>query len=210
MIRSTALVYAASLLFFLSPLFGQSPDRPRKGRRGGPEARQGDEGSKKSDIKPYDEVITDETKTDAGLFYVHRKDETVYFEIPRETLDREMLWVTQIERTQSGFGYGGTSVGNRVVRWELRDKRVLLRDVKYQIRADVTDPIRNAVQGTSLAPIIKVFDIKAWGKDRLGRGRDQLPDDRQIRVRSRPVGGRRSGLRRLSRRHRGRHLPRGW
>ena len=77
-----------------------------------------------------------------------------------------MLWVTQIEKTQSGFGYGGTGAGNRVVRWELREKKVLLRDVKYRIRADGDDSVKNAVEATSLEPIIKTFDVKAWGKDK--------------------------------------------
>ena len=43
---------------------------------------------------------------------------------------------------------------------------ILLRDVKYQIRADVDDPVRNAVEATSLEPIIQVFAVKAWGKDK--------------------------------------------
>ena len=47
-------------------------------------------------------------------------------------LGKEMLWVTQIEQTQSGYGYGGSPVGDRVVRWEQRGDDILLRDVKYE------------------------------------------------------------------------------
>jgi hypothetical protein len=117
-------------------------------------------------IKPYDKVITKDAKTSAGLFLVHRLDDKVYFEIPVEELRKEMLWVTQIQQTQTGHGYGGAPVGDRVVRWEQRGNDVLLRDVKYEIRADVSDPIKDAVEATSLEAIIAVFPVQAFGKDK--------------------------------------------
>ncbi len=117
-------------------------------------------------IKPYDKVITKDAKTSAGLFLVHRLDDKVYFEIPAEELRKEMLWVTQLQQTQAGYSYGGEPVGDRVVRWEQRGNDVLLRDVKYEIRADVTDPIKDAVEATSLEAIIAVFPVQAYGKDK--------------------------------------------
>ncbi len=121
---------------------------------------------KKEAIQPYDKVITKEAKSDAGLFLVHRIEEDLFFEIPRDLLGKPMLWVTQIARTQAGHGYGGTGVGNRVVRWDLEGKKILLRDVKFRIRADTDDVhAREAVERTSLAPIIATFPVKAWGKD---------------------------------------------
>src|SRR6185437_1890065 len=105
-------------------------------------------------------------KTSAGLFLVHRIDDKIFFEIPTEELGKEMLWVTQLEQTQAGHSYAGEPVGDRVVRWEQRGNDVLLRDVKYEIRADVTDPIRDAVKATSLEAIIAVFPIQAFGKDK--------------------------------------------
>ena len=116
--------------------------------------------------KPYDEVITEKMTTDTGLFTVHRDGDDVYFEIPPSELDQEMVWVTQIAGTQAGFSWAGMPVGDRVVRWEQRGDRVLLRDVKYDIRADVDDPIRLAVEATTVAPIIHVFDVAAYGKDK--------------------------------------------
>ncbi|TDJ71042.1 MAG: DUF5117 domain-containing protein, partial [Planctomycetota bacterium] len=125
-----------------------------------------DKSDKKDAIKPYDEVVKEDFETSVGLFLVHRGDDKVFFEIPEDALGLDMLWVTQIAETQAGFGYGGTSVGNRVVRWELRGDDVLLRDIKYQIRGDENDSVRYSVKATSLAPIIAVFHIKAWGKDK--------------------------------------------
>ena len=120
------------------------------------ESKKSDEEKKPETIKPYHKVITKEAKSDPGLFLVHRVDDKFYFEIPTNEFGKEFLWVTQIERTQAGFGYGGTPVGNRVVRWELRQKDVLLRDVKYTIRTDDSDSMRHSVEATSLESIIRV------------------------------------------------------
>ena len=117
-------------------------------------------------MKPYDEVIPDSAETKRGVFLVHRVGDDLFYEIPTDAFGDEFLWVTQIAKTQAGHGFGGTSVGDRVVRWELRGEKVLLRDVKYELRADVDDPVRNAVEATSLEPIIMSFEVKAWGKDR--------------------------------------------
>ena len=118
-------------------------------------------------IKPYDEVITKDAKSSPGLFIVHRVDDKVYFEIPIAALGKDMLWVTQMERTPSDmFARAGSPVGNRVVRWEQKGDDVLLRDINYRIRADVKDPIRDAVEASSLKPIIDVFPVKAYGKDK--------------------------------------------
>jgi hypothetical protein len=97
---------------------------------------------------------------------VHQLDNKVFYEITTDQLGADMLWVTQIEETAAGFSYAGMPVRDRVVRWELREETVLLRDVKYAIRADVEDPIKDAVQRTSLAPIIRAFPVVAWGKDK--------------------------------------------
>ncbi len=120
----------------------------------------------KGNIKPYDDVITNDAKSDAGLFMVHRLEDKIFYEIPTDLLGKPMLWVTQIERTQSGYGYGGSPVGDRVLRWEQRGEDILLRDVRFGIRADAKDPIKDAVAASTVEAIIEVFPIKAYGKDK--------------------------------------------
>ena len=80
-------------------------------------------------IRPYERVITKEAKSDTGVFTVHRIGERLYYEIPVEQLNKEFLWVSQIARTAPGAGQGGQAAGNRVVRWERRGNRVLLRSI---------------------------------------------------------------------------------
>ena len=43
---------------------------------------------------------------------------------------------------------------------------VLLREVQYLIRADVEDPIKNAVEASSVEPILAAFPVQAYGKDK--------------------------------------------
>lgn len=129
------------------------------------EPGDGPEGNKDDDsgIKPYADVITDEAVSDDGVFMVHRIKEKVFYEIPVAELDVEFLWVSQIARTTAGVGFGGQPLGNRVVRWERRGDRVLLRSVSYQIVADPERPIAQAVAAANNDAILKVFDIAAVG-----------------------------------------------
>lgn len=124
-------------------------------------------GASASAIKPYDEVITKEAKSDKGLFTTHIVGDKLYYEIPPEALGQELLWVTQISQTTAGFSYAGMPVQDRVVRWEKRGEQVLLRDVQYDIRAvaNKNDAISEAVAKSSLAPIITALPIRAFGKD---------------------------------------------
>ncbi|HXJ59819.1 MAG TPA: zinc-dependent metalloprotease [Verrucomicrobiae bacterium] len=143
-----------------------APTTASGGTGAGAEAKPADE-KKPDPIKPYEKVITKEAKTIRGLFAVHRIDEKIYYEIPTNELGKEFLWVSQIEKTQAGFGYGGgTQLGDRVVRWELHNKDILLRDVKYSIRAEANDSIRRAVEATSLEPVIRKFPVAAWGTNK--------------------------------------------
>ncbi len=160
---------AVLLLMGGIPLVGSvfAQDEPRGGES---RAERKDEGKEakgeRGRIRPYDDVITKEAKSDPGLFLVHRIGDKVFFEIPAAAFGKDMLWVTQLEATKSGYGYGGSPVGSRVVRWEQRGDDVLLRDVNYAIRAEAKDPIHNAVESTSVAAIIEVLPVRAYGKDK--------------------------------------------
>ena len=117
------------------------------------------------EIKPYDKVITKEAKSDEGVFTVHTVKEKVYYEIPKSELGKEFLWVSQIARTTLGAGYGGQAAGNRVVKWERKNNRILLRNVSYDVVADPKLPVSRAVQAANNDTIIMAFSIEALGKD---------------------------------------------
>jgi hypothetical protein len=110
-------------------------------------------------------VITKEAKTDEGVFTVHTIKDKVYYEIPKSELNKEFLWVSQIARTTLGVGYGGQAAGNRVVKWERKGNRVLLRNIAYDVVADPKLPIGRAVQAANNDTIIMAFNVEAIGKD---------------------------------------------
>ena len=72
----------------------------------------------KDEPKAFDEVIKDDFAADSGLYNVYQKGQKVYYEIPDEMLDRELLLVTRIARTANNIGYGGEKANTQVVRWQ--------------------------------------------------------------------------------------------
>ena len=120
---------------------------------------------KKDVIKPYEKVVTKDHKTDEGLFKVHKKDDSYLFEIPDSLLQREMLMVTRIAKTASGIGFGGAKANTQVLRWEKKNKHILLRIVSYSVVADTILPVHEAVVNSNLEPILFSFPIKAFSKD---------------------------------------------
>ena len=123
---------------------------------------------KKGAIQPYGKVVTKDMKTDDGLFKVHSKDNAYLFEIPDSLLEREMLMVTRIAKTASGIGFGGGKTNTQVLRWQLKDKQVLLRIVSHQVVADTILPVHEAVVNSNFEPVLYSFPIKAYNKDTTG------------------------------------------
>ncbi|HEU4629653.1 MAG TPA: zinc-dependent metalloprotease [Gemmatimonadaceae bacterium] len=115
--------------------------------------------------RPYARVVTKEAKTRDGLFKTHLVGNRLLFEIPDSALGHDMLLVTQIAKTTLGVGYGGQAVDNRVVRWERRGNRVLLRSVSYNIVADTGAPVYQAVSAANYSPIMAAFNVEAYGPD---------------------------------------------
>ncbi len=126
-----------------------------------------DDKSSKDKIQPYDKVITKEAKTDSGLFTVHEVADKHYFEIPDSLFTREMLMVSRISKTASGIGFGGGKINTQVLRWEKKDKKVLLRVVSHDVVAADSLPVYEAVVNSNFEPVLYSFDIKAINKDSL-------------------------------------------
>jgi hypothetical protein len=144
---------------------GPPQDQPGQGPGGGQEFQFPGRGGQPPEIKPYEKVITKDAKSTPGVFTVHRIKEKVLYEIPKNELDKEFLWVSQIAKTTLGVGYGGQAAGNRVVKWERHGNRVLLRNCAYDIVADPKLPIARAVEAANNDTIIMSFYIEALGKD---------------------------------------------
>lgn len=146
---------------------GPLPQGPQ-GRRGGRGAvggapQAGAAATVVAHPRPYAEVITDKAKTQNGLFKVHQIDEKVFWEIPTAQLGQEILWVTTLSQTQAGYqDGGGREVQDRVVRFEKRGDRILMRAVRYQARPDVEGSMKQSLKLDSVEPILMTFDVKAY------------------------------------------------
>ena len=128
--------------------------RGNQGGRGGP-----------PQPRPYNQVITANAKTDEGIFKIHRINEQLFYEIPKRELGKDFLWVNQLKRTVNGAGYGGQAAGNRVVRWELYNNRVLLKVVDHSVVADPSTPIAKAVEAANNPSIMRSYNVAAYSPD---------------------------------------------
>jgi Met-zincin/Domain of unknown function (DUF5117)/Domain of unknown function (DUF5118) len=131
------------------------------GRGGGGGAQVGE-----PNPQPYNRVVTGQAKTRAGFIKTHRVGARVLFEIPRREMNKDILLVSEIAKTTLGVGYGGQALGNRVLRFERRDNRVLLRGISFEvISGDSTAPVAGAVQSANVDPIIAIFNVESYGPD---------------------------------------------
>ncbi|MEP2236802.1 MAG: zinc-dependent metalloprotease [Maribacter sp.] len=121
----------------------------------------------KDKIQPYNKVITKDAVSDAGLFTTHIVDQKHFFEIPDSLFNKEMLMVSRISKTASGIGFGGGKINTQVLRWEKKDKKVLLRVVSHDVVAADSLPVHEAVVNSNFEPVLYSFDIKAVQKDSL-------------------------------------------
>ena len=167
----------ASILILLLVSFGLnliSPDlaeaQRRKKKKDEQETKEPEKKPEKSKdgLKSYKEIIKDSTETKVGLFTVHKVDEKYYYEIPEEMLGKEMLMVTTIAKTANGIGYGGERTNTQMLKWEKKDKNILLKVVSYANTAADSLPIYQAVKNSNLEPILYRFDVEAKGKDGKG------------------------------------------
>ena len=136
------------------------PDPPAQGKEPPKEQKQA---PKPGELKAYKDVVTADAKSESGLFDVHRIGEKVLFEIPEKALGKVMLWTTEAAETPVG-GYGGTQLGDRVVRWTRRGNKVYLRLVNFTIRAVGDGAIKTGVEAASVEPILQAFDVEAEGE----------------------------------------------
>jgi len=124
-----------------------------------PAAPTGAQARSQSGPRAFSQVITSEARTSEGLFNAHRVGDRLFFEIPREELNRDMMIMAR--QDEGGFG----SMGNRSVRWERHEDKIHLRTVGFSTRADADRTIFQSVSSQARGNIIASFDIETFGAD---------------------------------------------
>lgn len=133
-----------------------------------PTGMPGRPGAAAAEIKRFSDVIKTSATKDEGLFNVYKQDDKYYYEIPNDMLGREMLMISRIAKTADGVGFGGQILNNQTLRWERRDRQVLLRVVSYNNVAADSLPIAQAVRNSNFEPIVMAFNIEAYNRDTTG------------------------------------------
>jgi len=143
-----------------------------------PTGQTGRQQGPSTEPQPYERVITKDAKSKKGVFTVHQVKDKYFYEIPKTEMGKDFLWVSQIERTTLGVGYGGQALGSRVVRWELgENNRVFLRLVNYSVVADPKLPVAQAVadaNNNTISPIDGKLDALLGTLDRFDQRLDPI------------------------------------
>lgn len=118
--------------------------------------------------RPYAQVITARARSERGGIAVHRVDDRYFFEVPDSLAGRDFLMVTRVSGVPAGAGgflSAGSSLVERLVRFERVNERVLLKSISTGAVADDSLPIARSVAQNNYPAIIGAFPIAAFGKD---------------------------------------------
>lgn len=118
--------------------------------------------------RPYRQVITERAVTDTGGITTHRVEDRWFFEVPDSLVNRDMLFVTRVAGVPAGIGgflSSGTSVEERLIRWERHGDRIVLRSLSVDAYADDSLPIAISVASNNVGAILAAFPIQAFGRD---------------------------------------------
>jgi len=146
----------------------QDPATPPGPQQQQAQPAEGQPGQPRRRARPYAQVVTDRAVTDTGGITVHRVEDRWLFEVPDSLLGRDFLLVSRIAGVPANFGgflSAGTSVEERVVRWERQRDRIVLRSIAYDAVADDSLPIAISVASNNVGAILAAFPIEAYGKD---------------------------------------------
>ena len=137
------------------------------------QAKTGEATAKKKeqgDTKAYAEVITAAAKSDEGLFPTHFVGEKLYFEIPLNMLEKDMLLVSRIAGVPAGFGGGyvnaGSKANEQVVRWSKRGDYIDMKVISFENESDESSPIYQSVAANNFFPILFSSKIAAYNDDK--------------------------------------------
>tara|TARA_B100000787_G_scaffold159892_2_gene138484 strand:- start:66975 stop:69416 length:2442 start_codon:yes stop_codon:yes gene_type:complete len=123
----------------------------------------------KNKLPKYSDFVNKNTKTDTGLFTVHKTKDKFYYEVPNKFLGKELLLVTRLKGIPAGLGGGyvnaGTKINTQVVVWEKFRNKLLLKVRSYKAIAEDSLPIYKSVKSNNLEPIIYAFDATIQNLD---------------------------------------------
>jgi hypothetical protein len=156
------------LLFFVG-VFGYAQKKKKGTETPAASVAQPTKPKKVSPFKKYNEIVTDEAKSDTGLFGIHKVGEKNYYEVPFALFNKDMLLVSSISKIADGLGGGyvtaGTTANEQVVRWSRFQNSIHLRSISFRHVANDSLPIHLSVMVNNYDPIIAAFTIEGFNRD---------------------------------------------
>lgn len=128
-----------------------------------------DSGEKEEEKKGYHKILEGFT-TYNGLFKVHVKEETVYFEIPDSLFGRDMLLASRVSEISNNKDISAGQMPRQplLIRFSKDRKKVFVHLVNADNLCDENSPIYKSFRRNYLNPIWQDFDIKAVNADSSG------------------------------------------
>lgn len=129
------------------------------------------EGDKKKKEKTFKDIITEDAESSKGLFNIHKVKGKYYFEIPNDILEKEILIVSRISGHVKNLNFGGAGMKSRpqqLIRWQQKDKKILMRSVSYNSVANFEDPIYRSLRNNNFEPVVQSFDLATYNEDSTG------------------------------------------
>lgn len=169
MLKKLVLLSTCLFMLITAESFAQNKKKSDKPTSETPDAKKPEA---KKEPKPYKKVIDSTAVTQKGLIDVHKTGDKYLFEISDSIIGKEIMTITRYSKTPAGGGiFGGEEINRQVIRFEKgQANTILMRSVTYVIMSpDEDKPITQAVKNSSADPIIGIYDILAYKKDKDGK-----------------------------------------
>jgi hypothetical protein len=103
-----------------------------------------------------------------GIINSFTENNKLFFEIPNEILEKEILVVTRLAQVPSGYSpyiNAGSKTSEQVISFFKKNNRIDIKQLSYNNIADSGDPINQSVIKNNFSPVLASFEIKNKNSD---------------------------------------------
>lgn len=123
--------------------------------------------AKKDTLSPYEKFFKEKHESKKGMFILHKMKEKVYFEIPINMLEKEMLMASTVtETSDNANGIVGGKGDPLHVKFSKSGQNIQLRRINSDVITDnPSSPIASAIKRSSIGSVMKSMKIETYSKD---------------------------------------------
>jgi len=120
--------------------------------------------------KKSTDSLTKKMTVSKGIINSYTDNNKLFFEIPNDLLNKEILVVTRLAQVPSGYSpyiNAGSKTSEQVISFFKKNNRVDIKQISFNNIADESDPINQSVTENNFSPILASFEIKNDDKTSL-------------------------------------------